>query len=212
LLRQQIPTSGITQEETCRHYKSRLFNSLSGGPVKDGESGSKLPLDALEKQRRSCVRSRNIRLVALLSFLHYAAQREPAALASISHTLAIPIKRFDRVPVSYLSREDVTAILTAPDRNSWSGDRDAVMLATMYNTGARVSEIIRLSVWKTWSSGPLPQSAFPGRDLSRLSCCSTRLTRRQRSRDCPTPTQLNKRSLPALKVSLPTNPSPRNRT
>lgn len=48
--------------------------------------------------------------------------------------------------VSYLSREEVTAILKAPDYNTWSGHRDAVMLATMYNTGARVSEIGRLNV------------------------------------------------------------------
>lgn len=67
-------------------------------------------------------------------------------MASISHSLAIPVKRFDRVPVSYLSQEEVTAVLDAPDRSSWSGHRDAVMLATMYNTGARVSEIIRLNV------------------------------------------------------------------
>src|SRR6185369_15300115 len=59
---------------------------------------------------------------------------------------AIPVKRFDRVPVSYLSQEEITAVLDAPDRSSWSGHRDAVMLATMYNTGARVSEIIRLNV------------------------------------------------------------------
>jgi site-specific recombinase XerD len=50
------------------------------------------------------------------------------------------------LPVSYLSQEEVTAVLDAPDRSSWSGHRDAVMLATMYNTGARVSEIIRLNV------------------------------------------------------------------
>jgi integrase/recombinase XerD len=103
-------------------------------------------LDSLEKRRRSCIRSRNARLAALRSFLHYAALQEPAALATISHTLAIPIKRFDRVPVSYLSREEVAAILTAPDHNTWSGHRDAVMLAVMYNTGARVSEITRLNV------------------------------------------------------------------
>jgi len=103
-------------------------------------------LDALEKQRLSSVRSRNARLAALRSFLQYAALQEPTALASISHTLAIPVKRFDRVPVSYLSREEVTAVLAAPDRNTWSGHRDAVMLATMYNTGSRVSEIIRLNV------------------------------------------------------------------
>ena len=103
-------------------------------------------LDALEKQRLCSVRSRNARLAALRSFLQYAALQEPAALASISHALAIPVKRFDRVPVSYLSREEVAAILAAPNRNTWSGQRDAVMLATMYNTGARVSEIIRLDV------------------------------------------------------------------
>lgn len=103
-------------------------------------------LDSLEKQRHSSVRSRNARLAALRSFLQYAALQEPTALASISHSLAIPVKRFDRVPVSYLSREEINAVLGAPDRNTWSGHRDAVMLTTMYNTGARVSEIIRLNV------------------------------------------------------------------
>jgi integrase/recombinase XerD len=103
-------------------------------------------LDNIEKQRHCSVRSRNARLAALRSFLQYAALQEPAALASISHALAIPVKRFDRVPVSYLSREEVAAVLAAPDRNTWSGHRDAVMLATMYNTGARVSEVIRLNV------------------------------------------------------------------
>jgi integrase/recombinase XerD len=103
-------------------------------------------LDTLESQRHSSVRSRNARLAALRSFLQYAALQEPAALASISHTLAIPVKRFDRVPVSYLSREEIMAVLEAPNRETWSGHRDAVMLATMYNTGARVSEIIRLNV------------------------------------------------------------------
>jgi len=103
-------------------------------------------LDSLEKQRHCSVRSRNARLAALRSFLQYAALQEPTALASISHSLAIPVKRFDRVPVSYLSQEEISAVLNAPDRSSWSGHRDAVMLATMYNTGARVSEIIRLNV------------------------------------------------------------------
>jgi integrase/recombinase XerD len=103
-------------------------------------------LDSLEDQRHSSVRSRNARLAALRSFLQYAALQEPAALASISHTLVIPVKRFDRMPVSYLSREEVTALLDAPDRNTWSGHRDAVLFATMYNIGARVSEIIRLNV------------------------------------------------------------------
>jgi integrase/recombinase XerD len=103
-------------------------------------------LDTLESQRHNSVRSRNLRLAALRSFLRYAALQDPTVLASITRALAIPVKRFDRGPVSYLSREEVTALLNAPNRSTWSGDRDGVMLMTMYNTGARVSEITKLSI------------------------------------------------------------------
>jgi integrase/recombinase XerD len=60
--------------------------------------------------------------------------------------LAIPAKRFDRPVPGYLTREQVAAILAAPDRRSWSGRRDAVLLATAYNTGARISELTALRV------------------------------------------------------------------
>jgi integrase/recombinase XerD len=60
--------------------------------------------------------------------------------------LAIPAKRFDRPVLGYLTREQVAAILAAPDRGTWSGRRDAVLLATAYNTGARVSELAGLRV------------------------------------------------------------------
>ena len=103
-------------------------------------------LDTLESQRHNCVRSRNLRLAALRSFLRYAALQDPTAAASISRALAIPVKRFDRRVVSYLSREEVTALLNAPNPSTWGGHRDGVMLATMYNTGARVSEITKLNV------------------------------------------------------------------
>jgi integrase len=59
---------------------------------------------------------------------------------------AIPMKRFNRPLLGFLSREEVTALLDAPDRGTWSGRRDHVMLATLYNTGARVSEITRARV------------------------------------------------------------------
>lgn len=101
-------------------------------------------LDHLEKQRGNSVRTRNVRLVALRSFLHYAALRDPTALPTIQRVLAIPMKRFNRPLLGFLSREEIEAILAAPDRSTWSGHRDQVMLATFYNTGARVSEIIAL--------------------------------------------------------------------
>ena len=103
-------------------------------------------LDGLENPRHNSVRSRNLRLAALRSFLRYAASQDPAALASIPRALAIPVKRFDRGPVSYVTREEMIALINAPDCATWSGHRDRVMLATMYNTGARVSEITKRNV------------------------------------------------------------------
>jgi len=103
-------------------------------------------LDHLEIQRGNCARTRNLRLTAIRSFMRYASVREPSALPVAQRVLAIPTKRFDRPALEFLSPEEVNALLDAPDRCTWSGQRDAVLLATLYNTGARVSEITRLQV------------------------------------------------------------------
>ncbi|MGH8902531.1 MAG: tyrosine-type recombinase/integrase [Egibacteraceae bacterium] len=55
-------------------------------------------------------------------------------------------KRFDRPALDFLSREEIQALLDAPDTSKPSGHRDAVMLAVLYNTGARVSEAIGLRI------------------------------------------------------------------
>ena len=98
-------------------------------------------LTYLERDRGNSPRTRNTRLAAIRSFLHFASIKCPASLASIQRVLAIPAKRFDRQVLGFLTREEVTAIMGAPDRSTWTGRRDHTMLATFYNTGARVSEI-----------------------------------------------------------------------
>jgi len=103
-------------------------------------------LDYLETGRGNTARTRNARLAAIHSFMRYAAIRDPASLPITARVLAIPAKRFDRPVLGYLSREQVAAILAAPDRRTWSGRRDAVLLATAYNTGARASELTALRV------------------------------------------------------------------
>ncbi|NGO90696.1 MAG: tyrosine-type recombinase/integrase [Halomonas sp.] len=99
-------------------------------------------LHYLETERHNSVRSRNARFAAIRSFMEYVAFQEPSALAIAQSVLAIPMKRFEQPLVGFLSREHMTAILDAPDRNTWTGQRDRVMLATLYNTGARVSELL----------------------------------------------------------------------
>jgi site-specific recombinase XerD len=102
-------------------------------------------LDHLEKERRNSPRTRNARLAAIRSFMHYVAFQEPAAVAMTTRVLAIPTKRYNRPLLECLSREEMQAILEAPTSSSWSGQRDRVLLRLLYNTGARVSEIVALS-------------------------------------------------------------------
>jgi len=103
-------------------------------------------LDHLETERGNTARTRNARLAAIHSFMRYAALRDPASLPVTARVLAIPARRFDKPVRGYLSREQVTAILAAPDQRTWTGRRDAALLATGCNTGARVSELTALRV------------------------------------------------------------------
>lgn len=103
-------------------------------------------LDHLERGRHNSARSRNARLAAIRSFLKYAAHHDISALEVIERTLAVPMKRFDRPLLGFLSRAEMQAILDAPDARSWVGQRDRVLFTMLYNTGARVSEILGLRV------------------------------------------------------------------
>ncbi len=97
-------------------------------------------LNYLEHTRHNGIRTRNARLAAIRAMLQYAARQEPAALPEIQRVLAIPMKRFDRQIIGFLTLEEINAILCAPDITTWSGRRDIVLLTILYNTGARVSE------------------------------------------------------------------------
>ena len=101
-------------------------------------------LDHLECDRGCSVRSRNNRPAAIRSFFRVVSLRVPDRLGQVTQVMAIPIKRGDKRLVHYLSRDEVKALLTAPDRTVGSGRRDHALLLTLYNTGARVSEIIAL--------------------------------------------------------------------
>jgi site-specific recombinase XerD len=103
-------------------------------------------LDHLERDRKNGARSRNARLAALRSFLKYAAHHDLSALGVIERVLAVPMKRFDRPMLGFLARQEVQAILDAPDTATWAGQRDHALFTMLYNTGARVSEIIDLRV------------------------------------------------------------------
>jgi site-specific recombinase XerD len=101
-------------------------------------------LDHLEHDRHNSVRTRNARLAAVHSLFRYAALRHPEHAALIARVLAIPPKRHERALVSFLTREEIDALLAAPDPTRWLGRRDHALLAVAIQTGLRVSELTRL--------------------------------------------------------------------
>lgn len=103
-------------------------------------------LDQLERDRGNLARSRNARLAAIRSFFRYIASQEPLLLAISQRVLAIPSKRFERPMIAHLNREQMQAVVRAPDTSTQGGRRDQLLLLLMYNTGARVSEIAGLRV------------------------------------------------------------------
>ncbi len=103
-------------------------------------------LSHLERDRGNSVRTRNARLAAIRSFLRYAATMDPSSLGSIQRALAVPQKRFDRPVLGFLTRQEMDAVLEAPNPTSWSGRRDRILFRMMYNTGARVSEAIAIAI------------------------------------------------------------------
>jgi site-specific recombinase XerD len=103
-------------------------------------------LDHLERDRGNTARTRNARLAAIHSLFRYAASRHPEHVDGIGRVLAIGPKRFERAIVSFLTRAEVEALLSAPDRTTWTGRRDRALLLVSVQTGLRISELIGLCV------------------------------------------------------------------
>ena len=101
-------------------------------------------LSYLEIVRDNTVRSRNARLAAIHSLFKYAALEHPEHAELISRVLAIPQKRFDQGIVAFLSKAEVEAILSIPNKDTWIGRRDHALLTLAVQTGLRVAELTSL--------------------------------------------------------------------
>jgi site-specific recombinase XerD len=103
-------------------------------------------LKHLEEDRGNSTRTRNARLGAIHSFYRYAALEHPEHAHTIARVMAIPTKRHERNTVNYLDRDEIDALLTAPNQGTWLGRRDHALLVLMIQTGVRVSELTGLRV------------------------------------------------------------------
>lgn len=103
-------------------------------------------LEHLEKERGNSRQTRNVRLACLHSLFRYLASNDPLIFDQCQRILAIPFKRTQRSTIDYLELEEIKAIFAAVDRTSLDGCRDYTLLFFMYETGARVEEVVSLPV------------------------------------------------------------------
>lgn len=101
-------------------------------------------LEYLETDRHNGATTRNARLAAIHAFARYAAAGNPEHIELCQRLLAVPFKRARTRIVEYLEADEMRAILNAPDRTTADGRRDHALLLALFNTGARVQEIIDL--------------------------------------------------------------------
>lgn len=147
--RQASPHTISSYRDTFRQFLTFAQQRLNQRPSRLNIEQVDAPLivaflDDLEKQRGITVRSRNLRLTAIHSFFHYLAFELPEYSAQIQRVLAIPSKRFTRTLISFLNRQEVDALLAAPDHSTWSGRRDHAFMLTAVQTGLRLSEMTGL--------------------------------------------------------------------
>ena len=135
-------------------------------------------LDHLETDRNNSVASRNTRLAAIHSFFRFASYRHPEHATTIGQVLAIPVKKTATIPRSFLTQDEMDALIAAPDRSSWLGRRDHTFLVVALRSGLRLSGSPACAA-RTWS-GP----------ACHLKCLGKGRKRRDTPLDKPTATVL----------------------
>jgi site-specific recombinase XerD len=103
-------------------------------------------LDSVERERSAGAKTRNLRLSGIRSAVKYALARDPALPVPVQAIMSIPRKKAGRRSIGFLEQAEVDALLQIPDTGRWSDRRDRIMFETLYNTGARVSEITAVLV------------------------------------------------------------------
>jgi site-specific recombinase XerD len=106
----------------------------------------RLFLNSLEESRRCSVATRNQRLAAIRALAHFIGRHSPAHLEWCGQIRAIPFKKAAHGSVTYLEKNEMDALLAAPDHQTPQGRRDYAILLFLYNTGARADEAAQLTI------------------------------------------------------------------
>ncbi len=103
-------------------------------------------LDWLERERKCSISTRNQRLAVIHSFIHYVQKESPENLFELKKILTIPMKKHSHTLVAYLTGQEMEILLSQPDTSTTEGFRNAILLSVLYDTGARVQELVNIRI------------------------------------------------------------------
>ncbi len=148
----------------CRYVSDRLGKAPCELSLEDLDAPMIRDfLEHLERDGHNTPRTRNLRLTAIRSFMKYVAYEVPAALEQARRILAIPNKRSAERLVNHLTRQEMKAVLDAPDPSTRAGIRDQAMLYLGFAAGLRVAEIVGLGLDDVELGGPYPSILVRGK-------------------------------------------------
>jgi len=148
----------------CQFLSQRLSKAPSALLLEDLDARAIRDfLEHREQQSGNTPRTRNLRLTAIRSFMKYVEYEQPSALDQVRQVRALSNKRTEERLVSHLTREEMKAVLDAPDPTTRSGIRDQAMLYLGFAAGLRVSEIVGLRLPEVELDGPYPSILVRGK-------------------------------------------------
>lgn len=103
-------------------------------------------LDWLRDERKCCTSTCNLRLAALKSFLYFAAIENPALMAVYLPIKQVPAGKEPKRKVSYLTKPALKAVMAQPDPKTPKGLRNRFIMIMLYDTGARIQELLDLKL------------------------------------------------------------------
>ena len=153
-----LPTQKNVSKNTIRSYRDTFKLLIAYCQEIKGTPSERITLNILssewitgflgwlEGERKCSISTRNQRLAALHSFFRYVQAEEPAGMFHFQKVTAIPIKKVKKTVVEYLNPEAMKLLLEQPDKHTPKGRRDLTLISVLYDSGARVQELIDIRV------------------------------------------------------------------